>query len=463
MRMKRIIPILATAVLSAFVLSSCVKDEELIFEKSASLRVQEAMDNAQKVLTSATDGWKMYYYPHPDRSYGGYMFALKFDSQTVEVWSDLFAESSTSLYKMTSDDGPVLSVDTGNHVFHYFSSPSGSQKNLYGESGLYEGHKGDFEFIIMKATPEEVILKGKRSGNLNYLYPLHEDPAAFVQKTAKNAEDLFVSSFAGTIGGKSATASLDLANRQATLRLTDGEDTSAKMAYLVTDTGIRFYKPLKLGSYSIESLDWDNDTQSLVSPGGASVAVSLVGQMPPGWRSYNDLLGEYELVFNDSGEAWYSNPRTATVTLVEDEYKKTMWLKGVSDLYDLKVDYDLSAGDLTIMGQIIGKYDVNDVYWSPLFARNNGKDKLTYSGWRSTKYGMKLYADDDASAEAGTIVLKSTTGPAPSAAQPITGFGLLMQTPAGASGGWMSKTEHKDWWPFGFAVYSVFWASMTKK
>jgi hypothetical protein len=58
--MKRIIPILATAVLSALVLSSCVKDEEQIFEKSASLRVQEAMDNAQKVLTAASNGWKMY-------------------------------------------------------------------------------------------------------------------------------------------------------------------------------------------------------------------------------------------------------------------------------------------------------------------------------------------------------------------------------------------------------------------
>ena len=463
MRMKRIIPILATAVLSALVLSSCVKDEEQIFEKSASLRVQEAMDNAQKVLTAASNGWKMYYYPHPDRSYGGYMFALKFDSENVEVWSDLFADSSTSLYKMTNDDGPVLSVDTGNHVFHYFTSPSGTQKNLYGESGLYEGHKGDFEFIIMKATPEEVILKGKRSGNLNYMYPLDDDPAGFVQKAAQNAEDLFVSSFAGTVGGHAATASLDLANRQCTIKLTDVEDGTWKAPYIVTDTGIRFYKPVLIDSKPIEALDWVNDSQSLVSIGGAELPVSLVGQLPAGWRSYKDLLGEYTLVFNDAGEPWYNNAQTATVTLVEDEFKKTMLLKGVNDLYDIKVNYDLSSGDLTIMGQIIGQYGVNDVYWAPLFARNNGKDKLTYSGWRSTKYGMTLYADEDASAEAGTIVLTSKTGPAPSAAQPITGFGLLMQTPAGASGGWMSKTEHKDWWPFGYQLYAVFWASMTKK
>ena len=88
--MKRIIPILATAVLSAFVISSCVKDEEHIFDKSASLRVKEAMDNAQKVLTSASNGWKMYYYPHPNQDYGGYMYALKFDNESVTVWSEVF-------------------------------------------------------------------------------------------------------------------------------------------------------------------------------------------------------------------------------------------------------------------------------------------------------------------------------------------------------------------------------------
>ena len=463
MSMKRIIPILATAVLSAFVFSSCVKDEELIFEKSASLRVKEAMDNAQKVLTSASNGWKMYYYPHPDRSYGGYMYALKFENESVTVWSSVIDEPSTSLYKMTNDDGPVLSFDTDNYAFHYFASPSGSSKNLYGESGLYQAHKGDFEFIVMSATAEEVVLKGKRSGNKIYMYPLNEDPGTFIQKAAKNGEDLFVSSFAGTIGGEAATAVLDLSNRQIDLKLTGQEDVSASSPYMVTDTGIRFYKPVTIGSYTLEALDWSNDTQSLVSVSGAPVSVSLKGQLPPGWRSYNDLLGEYDLVFNDSGEAWWSAPRHATVTLVEDEYKKSMLMKGVNDLYDLKVTYDLSTGDLLLMGQIIGKYGVNDVYWSPLFARNNGKDALTYSGWRSTKYGMRITADDEASAEAGTNVLKFSPGPSPSAAQPITGFGLLGQTPAGASAGWMTGSAYSEWFPFGYRGYAVFWVSMTKQ
>ena len=78
----------------------------------------------------------------------------------VTVASELFDEAYTSLYKMTTDNGPVLSFDTNNYAFHYFATPSGSSRNLYGESGLYQAYKGDFEFMILSATADEVVLKG---------------------------------------------------------------------------------------------------------------------------------------------------------------------------------------------------------------------------------------------------------------------------------------------------------------
>lgn len=469
MRMKRIIPILMAAILSAGIFTACVRDDDQIFEKSASVRLKEAMDNAQKVLTGAEYGWKLYYYPHPDMAYGGYMYALKFTQEEVEVWSDLFADSSTSLYKMTSDNGPVLSVDTDNYNFHYFATASGSSKNLYGESGLYQAHKGDFEFLIMKATPQEVILKGKRSENILYMYPLTEDPGSFVEKASQNGENIFVASYSGTIGGEPAEAYIDLSNRWIEMELTDeayAEDESAyvETPFLFDDRGILFYQPVTIGSYEIAALDWDNATQSLVSRSGDPVAVNLKGELPAGWRSYDDLLGDYELIFNDSGQSFWSAPRTANISLVQDEYKKTMLMKGVNDLYDIKVNYDLSSGNLTIMGQIIGKYGENDVYWAPLFARANAAGTgMTYSGWRSTNYGMKWMVDDEASEAAGTIVGYFSTGPCASAAQPITGFGLIMQTPAGASGGWMTAAGYSEWYPFGYRGYAVFWVSMTKK
>ena len=134
------------------------------------------------------------------------------------------------------------------------------------------------------------------------------------------------------------------------------------------------------------------------------------------------------------------------------------------DNYTIKVKYDLSAGNMAMMGQIIGQYGANDVYWAPIFARANAAGTgMTYSGWRSTNYGMKLYVDDEASAEAGSIVIKFSPGPNPSAAQPITGFALIGQTPSGASAGYMTGNAYADWFPFGYRGYAVFWVTMTKK
>ena len=467
--MKRILSITLAAAFLGCVFSGCVRDEELIFEKSASLRLKDVVDNAQKTLVGAEYGWKLYYYPHPDLDYGGYMFTLKFTEDEVEAWGDLFSESSTSLYKMSYDDGPVLSFDTGNEVLHYFATPSGSSKNLYGESGLYQAHKGDFEFLIMKSSPEEIVLKGKRSGNILYMYPLSESPESYIAKATQTYNDVFVSSYTGTISGEQAEAYIDLTNRWITLKLTsdshaEADDAEAEVPFLYTDTGLLFHDPVTIGGYTIEALDWVNDTQSLVSRSGDPVAVSLKGQLPPGWRSYDDLLGDYDLLFNDSGESFWSAPRHADVSLIEDEYKKSMIMTGVNDNYTIKIGYDLSSGNLSMRGQIIGQYGVNDVYWAPIFARANAAGTgMTYSGWRSTNYGMKLYVDDDASAEAGTIVIKFSPGPNPSAAQPITGFALIGQTPAGASAGYMTGNAYADWFPFGYRGYAVFWVTMTKK
>ena len=467
--MKRILSITLAATFLGCVFSGCVRDEELIFEKSASLRLKDVVDNAQKTLVGAEYGWKLYYYPHPDLDYGGYMFTLKFTEDEVEAWGDLFSESSTSLYKMSYDDGPVLSFDTGNEVLHYFATPSGTSKNLYGESGLYQAHKGDFEFLIMKSSPEEIVLKGKRSGNILYMYPLSESPESYIAKATQTYNDVFVSSYTGTISGEQAEAYIDLTNRWITLTLTSeshegDDDAQAEVPFLYTDTGLLFHDPVTIGGYTIEALDWVNDTQSLVSRSGDPVAVSLKGQLPPGWRSYDDLLGDYDLLFNDSGEPFWSAPRHANVSLIEDEYKKSMIMTGVNDNYTIKIGYDLSSGNLSMRGQIIGQYGVNDVYWAPIFARANAAGTgMTYSGWRSTNYGMKLYVDDDASAEAGNIVIKFSPGPNPSAAQPITGFALIGQTPAGASAGYMTGNAYADWFPFGYRGYAVFWVTMTKK
>lgn len=134
--MKKKLFIYILLLLPMFAFQSCLKDQEEIFDKDAALRVQDAMDNADKAFTSAENGWLLEYYPEEAQSYGGCVFTIKFADGKATVSSDLNpGNSCESLYKMTNDQGPVLTFDTYNDLMHLFATPS---------AGNYEAYHGDF-------------------------------------------------------------------------------------------------------------------------------------------------------------------------------------------------------------------------------------------------------------------------------------------------------------------------------
>ena len=65
--MKKKLFIYILLLLPMFAFQSCLKDQEEIFDKDAALRVQDAMDNADKAFTSAENGWLLEYYPEESR------------------------------------------------------------------------------------------------------------------------------------------------------------------------------------------------------------------------------------------------------------------------------------------------------------------------------------------------------------------------------------------------------------
>ncbi|MBR3388104.1 MAG: DUF4302 domain-containing protein [Bacteroidales bacterium] len=354
--MKRTVIAALLAVFAALSFSSCVRDEEPVFDESASVRLQNALKNAQTVLVGAENGWRMFYYPDPDQAYGGYLYTMKFTQEDVEVWSDLFEGSVKSLYKMTTDSGPVLSFDTGNFNFHYFATPSGSQKNLYGESDRYQARKGDFEFLIISSSPDEVVLKGKRSGNKIVMRPLSgsETPESVAQAAASCGGSVFVSSFNGTIGSDDAYVSLKLGSRTAVLELTgeqyaEDETASAKVPYLYTENGLLFYNPVTLGPYTINGFTWDVDTRKLTALSGDAANVDLVGSLPPGWHDYADFLGNWTIKYGTGGASSFSG-----ITIKEDVYRESVIISGLSKVFDMKATYDLGSGQINLCSQAIG-------------------------------------------------------------------------------------------------------------
>ena len=152
---------------------SCVHDEAPIFEQSSSARMKQYLLDTRKVLTEASNGWVMFYYPagpgadRGKQNIGGYVFTMKFTDDKVTIWSEKYLGGETSLYSMVADDGPVLNFNQFNEDFFYYATPAGSTPNIYGLSGgtYYQAHKGDINFNVMSFSPEEVKLRGKRSGN----------------------------------------------------------------------------------------------------------------------------------------------------------------------------------------------------------------------------------------------------------------------------------------------------------
>lgn len=176
--------------LFAATMVACSRDEKSLFEDSAAVRAQKAIDNAYDVLTSQEAGWEMAYFPNLENTSKGYNMVLKFKKDgSVSVTAKNSATTmnklmtdSVSTWQIKSDYGPILTFDTYNKVLHAWADP--------GSDGA--GKLGDYEFLILKATPELVLLKGKKHSAYSVLRPMkNPDLAAYFTACENMSKKLF--------------------------------------------------------------------------------------------------------------------------------------------------------------------------------------------------------------------------------------------------------------------------------
>ena len=374
-------------VLASAALLSCVKDEARIFEDSASARITKYLGEAQKLLVDAPNGWVMYYYPNGpgkernSQEIGGFVYTLVFTDTEVTAWTEIFEGGSTSLYSMSTDDGPILNFDTFNYNLYYFATPAGSGENIYGLKGgtYYKAHQGDIGFKILSYSADKIVLRGKRSGNYYMMYPLPSStsPEEYAAESARMAEDFGVSTFEGKFVGKDAQFFVNLNNRQIEMNLGSGagEDFQAeetkKTAFAYIPDGIKFYKPVTLGGVEFDELAWNSENVTF-----SYGSDSLKGKLPDYWKPYDSFPGEYTLYYYKTASD-YNNKKVSTfdITISENVRNKSYWISGMVHDHDVVATYDLSTGTMSILAQVVG---TSPGYYYQLSCNNTPAGKVSY-------------------------------------------------------------------------------------
>ncbi|MGN0220904.1 MAG: DUF4302 domain-containing protein [Prevotella sp.] len=382
-------------VASLFVLpllfSSCNDDFENKFDSSASERVDAYLQQVRTVLASATNGWVMDYYAGTNRAYGSYAFILKFDANEMKVTAscEKQQEESTSFYTLTSDAGPVLTFDTYNEVLHLMATPS---------SEAYQGKQGDFEFIIMSATPEKVILKGKRTGSLMQMVPLEGTPADYYAALEALKDKMIIGSAEGNLNDVAVSFTIDLDACTITSNQVHGAWTdnpafssteTVKTSFAYTPEGFRMYEDLVINGESFSTFTFDADSQNITAVGSNGNQLQMKCSKPANWSPFDSFEGTYELEYIIADQNDVETPRyVKNLTLVMDEDGEHYLLKGLNSHFDIVMGYSRSKGGLTI-----GKQDVGELsgYTIRLCLLDN---KDSYLSW-AEESGLVLCINPD--------------------------------------------------------------------
>ena len=335
-------------------LTSCLKEQEDIFDDSASMRTEKYLTNAKRVLVSAEQGWILNYYPDREQSYGGTVYTLKFGEEKVAVGCQLDPETTLeSTYVLNNEDGPVISFDTYNAFMHYFATPTGSSG-----AGGYEAYDGDFIFTIMNISEDEntITLKGNRSGNIMYMHRLTSDGSEYLKDVAK-VEEAMPTNFIAEYDGNPEAVKVTL-NRGIATFITEEETQQA--SYIFSPDGLDFYAPITVNGEEITGIQYVEGAEQYPVKGGSALMLTPI--IPP--------LNEQFV----SG-AWfiaYSN---------FSAYGQSYWdyVKSGLDAIGEELYYAYLANEEGGFGLQFGSYDGSGLYGGSLFFDYTltGEDQIT--------------------------------------------------------------------------------------
>lgn len=254
--------------IGAMTFQSCVNEEDALFDKSSAERMNDAIADYTELLESSQNGWIMNFYPTEDGLGGGYVFTATFKNGIAGLAMEVGLSSSTeewpagtvvnSLYQVKGEQEALLSFDTYNLLWHFFSEPRGSSS--------VDGYYNDYEYTFKSVSEDKntIVLKGKKYGNYMELIRLTDMTGPeYIEKVLEN-EASFVSRTKIKVGSKEYACTLgDM--------YFDCEELDISVPYCSTPTGVRLYTPVTIDEVTFQELTLNESTFDLVSKEEASV------------------------------------------------------------------------------------------------------------------------------------------------------------------------------------------------
>lgn len=351
MRNFKLYMLLFTGVL---LMQSCLHEEDDIFSMSSAQRLNESQKKYSEILTSASNGWVLEYVAGDTDATrrGAFNYLLKFENDQVTAAVDSVAlmdidpsasdvyKTITSLYRFDQDMGVTISFDSYNSFLHYYHEQHGS----------YITYNGDYEFMVIEASKDLVVLRGKKYENVMQMRRLPDNVTwkEYLQQVNKTfAQVSEYPEFTINVGGQALKGSV-LSNQQ--FSYANDSETSAANP-LFTPTGIKFVKPI----YSDDkkkavNFAWNYETGTLTCTDEGATDVSIVMTTPAGYSRYVDFLGTYTFNYLTNGNV----AQTRTVVVTEK-------VKGISysvenfviNMPAVEMKYNKPEGAIGVSAQIL--------------------------------------------------------------------------------------------------------------
>ena len=265
---------------TSILLFSCSPQEDDLFDDSSSNRIDAALKAHKQVLKSAENGWLMEFFPAAGQAYGGYNLLASFTEDEAEFAGEnaLSTETSKGMYSLKQSAGPVLTFDTYNEIFHFFSNPNSDISGV-GKKGVAMG--GDFEFLIIKATQDSIILKGKKTANRIVMTPLAKDVvwSDFIDEINDADDVMTFKSFEYHVNGKTIPVTVNYRTLSFTYTDESGNEVKEKASYIQTAKGYKLYKPITIEGLTVSEFIYDSGAETFAAK--ENIDAKLLPIIPP--------------------------------------------------------------------------------------------------------------------------------------------------------------------------------------